>query len=69
VTDPFPNVLLLTSGQVATLMGMRRTAWTEYLKNNPDFPKPIIIGKTKGGRDIRAFRKEDVLAFIHLRTP
>jgi predicted DNA-binding transcriptional regulator AlpA len=67
--DPFPNTELLTSGQVGTIMGMKRTAWTEYLENNPAFPKAVVIGKTKNGREIRRFRKSDVFAFIHLRTP
>jgi hypothetical protein len=35
-----------------------------FLRANPSFPRPLIVGKTKRGRDIKRFRVLDVVAYI-----
>jgi hypothetical protein len=35
-----------------------------FLRVNPTFPRPIVIGKTKRGTDIKRFRVMDVVAYI-----
>jgi hypothetical protein len=35
-----------------------------FLRANPSFPRPLILGQTKCGRDIKRFRVLDVVAYI-----
>ena len=64
--DPFPNSVLLTAKQVMTILAMDRSSFYEFVASNPQFPKQVIVGKTKKSGEIRRYRKSQVLAFIDL---
>lgn len=57
---------LLRAEEVMEMLSMEKTAFYDFLKHQPLFPKPIEIGKTRKGQPIKRWRKRSVLAFIDL---
>ena len=48
------------------MLSMRKTAFHEFAAHQPRFPKPIIVGKSRRGKPILRYKKEQILAFIEL---
>ena len=48
------------------MLSMEKTAFYAFIAIQPMFPKPVEIGKTKGGQVIKRYRKSQVLAFVDL---
>ena len=64
--DSFPDKEMLQAHEVMHLLSMDRSSFAEFTKQQPLFPKAVVIGKTKKGGEIRRYRKCQVLAFIDL---
>jgi predicted DNA-binding transcriptional regulator AlpA len=46
------------------MFSMDRTTFGQMVKSHPDFPKPVVLGKTPRGRPILRYRKYEVLAYL-----
>ena len=56
--DPYPGVLLLTSAQVARMLGMTRSTFYRLRQEDTRFPKP------KGAGNRTRYLKEEVFAWL-----
>jgi predicted DNA-binding transcriptional regulator AlpA len=63
--DPFPGQEVLALHEVERIMGMKKKAFWQFRKDNPHFPNPVSIGKTKAGKDILRWLKLDVMLFLY----
>jgi predicted DNA-binding transcriptional regulator AlpA len=57
---------LLTLPEVAKIMGMGRTSFYEWLKDHDDFPKAVVIGTSKKGREIKRWKRKAVESYVEL---
>src|SRR6478609_4696127 len=65
INDPFPRQLLLGAKELRMLLGMDKSAWSEFLANPPpEFPRPVAVGKTAAGNDRQRWKKLSVYNWL-----
>jgi hypothetical protein len=63
--DPFPGVILLWPRQVRELLHMTSNAeFMAFVREHPQFPRPLVMGKTPTGHPRHMWLKEDVIEFL-----
>jgi hypothetical protein len=55
---------LLTAQQVMTMLSMDRTTFYRLAATEPNFPKPVVVGRDKKGREVKRYKKWLVLLYL-----
>jgi hypothetical protein len=65
--DPYHGKALLTPAEVRQLLRLPRPAQLkEFLAEQPLFPRPVKVGKTKAGKPRMMYVKQRVYSFLDL---
>lgn len=54
---------VLTPGEVWRMLGMTKTTFYRFVKDNPEFPLPIVLGK----RNVTKYLREEIEWYLRHR--